>query len=356
MKQFIFRLYSSFFIRIGFAIAISLVSLYLALRNISLQEVGESLRQANYWYVLLALISVGINNLAKTSRWMVLMKPRHQQVNYYQVLKSLLISQSLNNLYPVRIGDISRVYIAKSGTTRTFVLGTVGIEKVIDMLSYAVLFIALIFLIPLPVWISNSGYTLVITSIIITLGIMLITYKRSLVIQFIERSIGLFPKRFQTYTKPRIRAGINSLEVLQNNSDLLRLGLWSVFIWGTALLNNQLVLLTLDIHLPLTASLLILIALIVGISLPSIPGRFGIFEYICVLALGAYGIDQAIGLSYGILLHAIVMLPTTLAGLIFLATSGLTREDINRKTPVSNANALILPESKISSSNTEEGN
>jgi uncharacterized protein (TIRG00374 family) len=339
MKQFLSRLHSSFFIRIGLAITISLLSIYLALRNISLQEVGESLKGTNYLYVALALASVGINILAKTSRWMVLMKPRHQQVKYYQVLKSLLIGQSLNNLYPIRIGDISRVYIAKSGATRTFVLGTIGIEKVIDMLSFAILFVLLLILIPLPVWVSNSGYSLAIISLIISLGVMLITYKRSLVIQFIERIIARFPRRFQTYSKPRIRAGINSLEILQNNSDLFRLGLWSTIIWGTALLNNQLALLALDIHLPLTASLLILIALIIGISLPSIPGRFGIFEYICILAVGVYGIDQTTGLSYGVLLHAIVMLPTTLMGLIFLATSGLTREDINLRAFDSNKNS-----------------
>jgi uncharacterized protein (TIRG00374 family) len=306
------------------------VSLYLALRNISLQEVGESLKQANYWYVGLALISVGINTLAKTSRWMILMKPRRQHLNYFKVLKSLLIGQALNNLYPGRVGDLSRVYVVGGlGAGRTFVLGTIGIEKVIEMFSYAVLFVILLLLIPLPDWISSSGYILAIIAVGVTIGVMLITYQRSLVLRILERISGRFPERLQTYSIPRLRAGIDSLEVLQSNPDLFKLGLWSAIVWGTAILNNHLTLLALNIYLPLSASVLILIALQAGISIPSVPGRFGIFEYICVLALGVYGIDQATAFSYGILLHAIVMLPTTLLGLLFFASSGLSREDIS---------------------------
>jgi uncharacterized protein (TIRG00374 family) len=329
MKQFIKRLYSSLFIRIGLAIGISFLSLYLALRNISLEEVGASLKQANYSYVAMALVSVGINTIAKTSRWIVLMRPRKQHLKYFQVLKSLLIGQSLNNLYPGRVGDLNRAYMVGSlGLGRTFVLGTIGIEKVVEMFSYAVLFVILLLLIPLPDWVSSSGYTFAIIAVFVTFGVMLVTYQRGFVMRILERVSGRFPERLNKYSLPRLRAGIDSLEVLQSNADLLKLGLWSSIVWGTALLNNHLTLLALNIHLPITASLLILVALQAGISIPSVPGRFGIFEYICVLALGVYGIDQATAFSYGILLHAIVMLPTTVLGLVFFATSGLSREDI----------------------------
>jgi hypothetical protein len=355
MKQFLIRLYSSFFIRIGLAIANSLVSLYLALRNISLQEVGESLKQANYWYVVLALVSVGINTLAKTSRWMVLMKPRRQHLNYYQVLKSLLIGQSLNNLYPGRVGDLSRVYVVGGqGAGRTFVLGTIGIEKVIEMFSYAVLFVILLLLIPLPDWVSNSGYIFAVIAVVVTVGVMLITYKRGLVMRMLERISRRFPERLQRYSIPRLRAGIDSLEVLQSNQDLLKLGVWSAIVWGAAILNNHLTLLALNIHLPITASILILIALQAGITIPSVPGRFGIFEYICVLTLGVYGVDQATAFSYGILLHAIVMLPTTLLGLLFFISSGLSREDISIRAPTSMNSTAENPDIKQSSSNIVE--
>ena len=46
-----------------------------------------------------------------------------------------------------------------------------------------------------------------------------------------------------------------------------------------------------------------------------ITGRVGVFEYVCVLALKNYGIEPAMALSYGILLHVIVFIPVIAGGL-----------------------------------------
>jgi uncharacterized membrane protein YbhN (UPF0104 family) len=105
---------------------------------------------------------------------------------------------------------------------------------------------------------------------------------------------------------------------------VLRLVLWTTSIWGLAILNNHFTLLALGIHLPITASMLILVGLQAGISLPAIPGTIGLFEYICVLALSLFGIDQSLALSYGILLHAIVLVPSTIAGMISFWVLGLS--------------------------------
>jgi uncharacterized membrane protein YbhN (UPF0104 family) len=191
--------------------------------------------------------------------------------------------------------------------------------------------------------------------VVVTFAVILITNQRGLVMRIFKRVSGWFPERMQSFAAPRVEGGIASLDVLQSNIDILKIGLWSALIWGTAILNNHLTLLALDIHLPLTASILILIALQAGISIPSVPGRFGIFEYICVLALSVYGIDQATAFSYGILLHAIVMLPSTIVGLIFIVSSGLSREDITVRTSVTHSPAVNNPQKNKSSPNTVEG-
>jgi hypothetical protein len=121
-----------------------------------------------------------------------------------------------------------------------------------------------------------------------------------------------------------MQTGIKSLEIIRQRSDLLRLILWTALIWGLAITTNYLTLLAFDIHLPLMVSVLILVALQAGISLPSIPGRIGLFEYICVLTLMVFGIDQEVALSFGLLLHAIVLIPTTFAGMVSFWILGLS--------------------------------
>ena len=119
------------------------------------------------------------------------------------------------------------------------------------------------------------------------------------------------------------QSGISSLDVLKSGRGLFYITISLVISWGTALFIIQFVLLALGIHLPLTASLLTLVVLQAGISLPSIPGRIGVFEYICVLTLAVFGIGQSAAFTYGVLLHSIVFIPPMLLGWLFIFMLGL---------------------------------
>lgn len=345
MKHRLTKIVSSPFIRIGVPVVISLVSLYLALKDVALDDVLEALSNTDVRFIVLVLITVMVNTFAKAARWKALMRPGGHNVSYFQAIKSLLVGHTLNLLYPGRVGDLSRAYeIGGLGLGRTFVLGTVVVEKILDMLSYAFLFIYLLFLIPLPGWVSDSGYAFTGVALIVSFATIIIAFQRDLVMRIVERITDLFPERIKTYTNTRFRSGITSLDVLQNKTDVLILGLLSALVWATAILNNHLTLLAFDISLPLSASLLILIALQVGITIPSVPGRFGVFQYICVLALGVFGVDQATAFSYGILLHIIVILLPTLFGLVILAISGYSKAPTEPHSRADVANSTVTSE------------
>jgi hypothetical protein len=114
-------------------------------------------------------------------------------------------------------------------------------------------------------------------------------------------------------------------------------------IWGTAIWTNVLTFRALDLRLPWTAAGLLLAVLQAGISVPSVPGRIGVFQYLCILTLGLFGVSEAAGLSYGILLQAIVFLPTTLlsvAGLWLFGWGRGLQGDLSKNVPKSPENAL----------------
>ena len=70
-------------------------------------------------------------------------------------------------------------------------------------------------------------------------------------------------------------------------------------------------------------ALVVLVVLQVGISAPGVPGRIGVFQYLCILALALFQVDNATGLSYGILLQGIILVPTTLISLLFMGYLGV---------------------------------
>jgi len=311
-------------VRWGVGIAIGAFSLLLALRNISWIEVRQAFRQADWGYMGLALLSVTAGVYAKARRWQVLLGENSRRVKFSQLVMTHLAGQSLNLIYPARAGDISRVYmIGALGISRMFLLGTIVLEKLWDMFSYTLVFLLLLLLIPLPGWVSDSAYSVSAITLLFFLASFITSYQRVGIVRLVARLIGWLPEKPRELLLVRIHAGLKSLEVMQSRKDLFWLAFWSTVIWVTAVLNNHLVLLALRIHLPVTASVLILVALQAGISLPTAPGRLGVFQYICVLALGVYGIGQALAFSYSVLLYCVALLTIMFSGLVCVWIFGL---------------------------------
>lgn len=324
MKQFFWKSYHSRAVRLSVGLIISGLSLYLVLHNVTWQEVGRALSQADPWLVGLALLSVAVNTFAKTIRWRVLLGTPGKHVTLFNLGGALLAGQMLNTLYPARIGDLSRAYVVGGmGVGRVFTLGSILVEKLVDTLAYTLLFVLLVLLIPLPAWVNGSGYTFTLAVIVASAGVFVLANRPGGAVRMLAWLTRRLPDETRSYLMARFHSGLSSLNVLQSRRGLFLLAFWTAVSWGTAILNNYLVLLALHIELPWTASLLVLIILQAGISIPSVPGKIGIFEYMCLLGLSVFGVAQAPALSFGIVLHTIVLLPTTLLGLIFFWFLGL---------------------------------
>jgi uncharacterized protein (TIRG00374 family) len=319
------KLLATKWLHISLGIIISFGALYLALRGVDLRSVWLSIQNAIWEYVFLALGCVAINTLAKTLRWRLLIGTPGQNITNITYLKVLLAGQMLNTIFPARLGELGRAYVLGGmGPGRSYVLGTIVLEKALDSIAYIILFVALILLIPIPDWIGSSFFVFLLVTLTIVGGILLLVFWPNPFIRLLNAFLNRMPERLRLWLSPRIESGLTSLEIVRRRDDLLRLVLWTGLIWCLAILTNYFTLLALDIHLPIPASMLILFVLQAGISIPSIPGTIGLFEYICVLTLSVYGINQSLALSFGLLLHAIVLIPSTLAGMVSFWSLGLS--------------------------------
>jgi uncharacterized membrane protein YbhN (UPF0104 family) len=325
-------------IRLGIGLVISALFLYLAARDIDFSQVLAVILETSPTWIGLALLSVGINTAGKVLRWRVLLSENRNRLSFSQLLAALLIGQMLNTLVPARLGDFSRAYtIGGLGPGRPYTLGTVIIEKIVDLLAYGLLILTLLLWIPLPDWISNTALTLSGSALAFAGLVLLLTHYRARLLAFLaplaDRFFGTAGRRGWEM----VQNGIASTQVLEKRPVARNVILWTLLIWGTAILNNQLVLAAMNIQLPITAAILLLVALTAGISLPAGPGRIGVFEYLCVLALGVFRVDQATAFGYGVLLHAIVLLPTTAMGMVAFWLSDFSDH------PVKEPNLLETP-------------
>jgi uncharacterized membrane protein YbhN (UPF0104 family) len=91
---------------------------------------------------------------------------------------------------------------------------------------------------------------------------------------------------------------------------------WTGLTWLGGGLANLAVLTAFGLPHP-PAALFLLIALMIGGAVP-VPARVGLFEGICVVSLGLFGVDPERALAVGLILHGVVMGPP-LAAAAFLA-------------------------------------
>jgi uncharacterized protein (TIRG00374 family) len=337
-------LWSSKTLRYGLGTLVSLLSLYLALRNVNFGEVGRAIRAADYRWVGLALASVAVNQLARAFRWRVLLGAgpsavsargaglpagRQAAYSFFDLLAALLSGQLLNTVYPARLGDLSRAYvIGGKGPGRVFTLGTVLLEKLLDTLAYGGLFLVMLFSLPLPAWVGSSVSTFALATVLVTLAAVILAYRPAGLLSLSGRIFARFPGRAGTFVQSHLQEGIDSLRTLRSRSDLARALFWTVVIWATAVLNNALILRALQLRLPWMAPFFVLVVLQIGISLPSTPGSIGVFEYACILALSLFSVDRAGALSFGFVLHAVVFLPVIVFGFLASLYLGVNVEKV----------------------------
>lgn len=317
---------NSRYLWIAAGIVISAISIYLAIHNVAVADVFSLLTRADPVYVGGALLGVAIGAVAKAARWRTMLGAAGARFAGRRVLAALLAGQVLNVLLPVRAGDVGRAYLLDDTEThRGFVFGTIVVEKIIDLVAYVLLFVPAFLLLPsLPNWISGPALTLATITVGLVASISFLMQFRNRVSHYILHAIHRLPGTWPDRLERLVRAGFESIEVLQSRQVQLEVIAWTAMIWVISILINYFVLLALDITLPFTVPLLILLVLQAGITIPAVPGRIGIFEYLCVLTLALFGIDRTVALGYGILLHAIVFLPHLLSGLFVIWAFGYT--------------------------------
>ena len=332
MSQSAARLFSSAWFRLGIGIGISLITLYLAFQQVPLANLSQILALVNPGWIVLAFVSVGSNTFFKAVRWKAILAEPGQNVPLSQVLLSFLAGSLLNWVYPARIGDLSRAFVAGDrGPGKVFVLGTIALEKIFDTICYALLIFLLLLIIPLPDWLKDPGRVLAVVSLLMIILMIALVSRRAWLVKaagwLAHRGPGWIPQQLRSRATGYLQSGLSSLNVLQTGWRVWIIVLWSILIWVTAFTTTFLVVQSLPIPFTgwsqrLTASLLTLVTLQAGISIPSVPGRFGVFELACVLALGYFGIEQVLASGFGLLLHGVVLIPAVIAGAFAIIALG----------------------------------
>lgn len=299
------------------------LTLFLAFQGVSFSRLGRILVLSNPWLVTAGLVIVLLNVAILGVRWWVMLLREWRLYDYLSLIWGLYIGQMFNILLPARLGELARVYFVGERTkvTKSRLFGSVVLEKVIDLITFGGAFLLLILGLSLPGWVTEPGWTLIWLAVISLIGVIVLTVWGHDLLAWITPWLARLPSGWGDRLAgilERALEGFDSMRDWKRQFPIWLLSLFSLFL---STLTNYLILLALDLKVSIVAALFVLIVLQIGSAPPSAPGKLGVFHYLAVLALSAYGVGKEPALAYGVLLYVVALLPKVLIGVLVLLFS-----------------------------------
>jgi len=310
---------------------LSLVFLYLALRDIQWNSLAEVFQRTRAVPLLLCVVFTLLGHYMRAFRWKIMMLPV-KDIRTNSLFSATVIGLMANNLLPARLGEVVRAYVLgrEEQVSRTASFASIVFERIVDVFTLLLLLWIMLMRIDGPPWLQSSGILILGLNIAVFVMILLMVKYKERCLVVIARLSGPLPDRIQTKIESSSAAFISGLGAAGRASSLIPIALTSILVWGFAILGTWFALESLDLPVPVEASLTLLIFVSLGTMIPSAPAYLGTFQYACIVALALYQIDKSEALAFSLLFHASQFLPTTLVGLFFMWKSQIRFGDLSR--------------------------
>jgi len=312
------------------SLAVGALFLYLAFRNVPLDDLGVALRQFNLWYLLPAVAVSLTMQVFRAWRWQLELQPL-ERIRLGKLWVIISVAYMAINVLPARIGEFVRPWLLARRSPVTFsnVVGNLVIEKTLD--SMCILFFILVGLTTtpnLPDWVRLGARVPAVAAVALAVLVGLLYFKGE---PFVDRwVIGRLPEKFGAGLQRVLRSILDGMRILPDGRLLALVFAVSLAYWSLPILSSWIAILAFGFDLPFNAALIVFIFIGFGTALPNAPGMIGTYQYACILALGLFGVGQADALAYGLVLNAIQLATLIGQGLVALPLAGVTLSDFQR--------------------------
>jgi hypothetical protein len=290
-------------------LALGFVVLVLAGRGVNFGEVRSVLETVRPIFLLLSIAVTVATLLVKAVRWRWLFYPVQVQTSTAELGGILVIAQAVNFFIPGRWGELVRTYLGgeETGAAKSYVLGTIAAEKLLDLVMLAVLAAALVPLVALPEKMAIRTTPVLVMAASVGVAIFVFLAGRKLWLALVQRSLSRLSPTLAARWEGRLISLMDGLSVLSAGRPAPAIWGWTLVVWLTAVLTNWFLLLAFGLAPSFLLAVFLLVVLQGGVAIPSTPGKIGVFQYLCVAAMSVFGVPNAVSFSYSIVLYAVVV-------------------------------------------------
>jgi len=305
-------------------VVLAVACLFFAFRGIDYHELWESLKQANYVWLIPAMSFVVVSMIFRAFRWRCLLRPV-KMVGFTDLFSAINICFMANNFLPARSGEFIRAVLIgkKHRVSISTVLATVVLERIFDAICVMGLFLYLIFSFTVEEKWKKAGLGLVVvyTAVLVLLVLGRI-YSQS-VQRVVHRILSGFSSTFAQKICRLIDSFLQGLTVLEEWKQVALILIYSVCIWGTILATYYFLCGAFGVHMTPQGYVLLVCVLAVAVMAP-IPGYIGSFHAAYKAALLVFGYPSSLALACAIVAHGAQYVFITILGVLCLWREGIS--------------------------------
>lgn len=309
---------------LGYVLAIAFLA--WVLRDFHVVKALREIANVDWKWVLLGIVLDIVSYGVQALRWKLLLTP-FGRVRLTRSIRAVFAGLFANIIFPLRPGELLRSYLLSNseGITVGRVLGSVGVERLVDLvIATASLGIVSLF-VDLPMRFNRMADILgVVTLVVITIIVSLILY---LEVKLGDRP----PDETDRGVSGRAKGALYALHAMGTAPSFYPALFTSVFMPLCQVGALWAMMRSYGLHLPFLAAVVVVLIINLGISLPNAPANVGSYQFFCVLGLSVFQVDKSTATGFSFFAFVMLTLPFFILGFVALIRSGLSLRSMREK-------------------------
>ena len=314
--------YRTSLVRAAIGAAISVAAIWLVLRSVDVGRAVEIIRTAEISWIGLMAAFIVVDLAVRALRWQRLVAPIGR-VRYPSMLAYLLVGYLANNVLPARLGELVRSHYLgdREGLSRTTTLGTVVVERVVDFVVVVAIASAAIIVLSVRGIVASAVLIGVATAGLLAAAVTVgIAAHRLPGAERIAAAAERWPRIHDMAGK--LRGG---LAVAGRPRTLAEALILSVIAWGATVLAFAAAGQAIGVELTIGQASLLASGVALVTAIPAGPANLGTFELAAVQIGQAVGVPAHTAFALALVVHAGILVITSIGGLVALARLGWRR-------------------------------
>jgi glycosyltransferase 2 family protein len=311
-------------------LCIAAAFLWLAFGRVDWSSIATVLNEATPGPLVLGLLALAAGFFVRIVRWWTMLRALEPAVPLGSCARPFLLSLALNNTMPLRAGDVVRAVgfreALRSPAMR--VVGTLLIERVLDLFVLVVLFFTGLLAVPRGVIPQPFVTAAALLGGVALIALLVLVFSPNVLRALADRvaSSRLLRERSAT---PKLREAahrlVDTFALIRSPIRAIQLLSLSVLAWLLEGSMYACVAWALHVGGSLVAPWFAAATGTLATLIPSSPGYVGTFDYFAILGLTAFGAHRTAATAFAMVVHLVLWLPVTVVGAAFLVMPGATR-------------------------------